>query len=96
MGYALMEQLMIEDGKVTSTNFGDYKIPTIQDIPELKTFVTEIPKGPGPYNSMAIGETSNIPVAAAVANAIEDAVGVRIKSLPITAEKVFEALRERD
>lgn len=95
LGYALMEQVMIEDGKVTTTNFGDYKIPTIQDIPELKTFVTEIPKGPGPYNSMAIGETSNIPVAAAVANAIEDAVGVRVKSLPITAEKVFEALRER-
>ncbi|MBI2985539.1 MAG: xanthine dehydrogenase family protein molybdopterin-binding subunit [Deltaproteobacteria bacterium] len=94
IGYALMEHLMIEDGKVATAHFGDYKIPTIQDIPPMKTVVTEIPKGPGPYNSMAIGETSNIPVAAAIANAVEDAVGVRIKDLPITAEKVFEALRK--
>ena len=92
MGYALMEQLMIEDGKVATANFGDYKIPTIRDIPPLKTSVTEVPKGPGPYNSMAIGETSNISVAAAIANAVHDAVGIRITSLPITSEKVFEAL----
>ena len=85
---------MIEDGKVATANFGDYKIPTIKDIPPLKTGVVQIPKGPGPYNSMAIGETSNIPVAAAIANAVEDAVGVRIKELPITAEKVFAALRK--
>ena len=94
MGYALMEHLIIEDGKVVTANFGDYKIPTIMDIPPLETSVTEIPKGPGPYNSMAIGETSNIPVAAAIANAVEDAVGVRIKDLPITSEKVFTALRK--
>ena len=94
IGYALMEQLMIDDGKVATTHFGDYKIPTIQDIPPMRTVVTEMPKGPGPYNSMAIGETSNIPVAAAIANAVEDAVGVRITELPITAEKVFQALRK--
>jgi len=93
IGYALMEHLIIEDGKVATTHFGDYKIPTIQDIPLMKTVVTETSKGPGPYNSMAIGETSNIPVAAAIANAVEDAVGVRIKDLPITSEKVFELLR---
>ena len=93
VGYALMEHLMLDDGKVTTANFGDYKIPTIQDIPALKTSVLETPKGPGPYNSMPIGETSNVPVAAAIANAVEDAVGVRIKSLPVTSEKVFEALR---
>jgi CO/xanthine dehydrogenase Mo-binding subunit len=93
VGYALMEQLMIADGKVVTANFGDYKIPTIQDIPKFKTSVTERPKGAGPYNSMPIGETSNIPAAAAIANAVEDAVGVRINSLPITPEKVLSALR---
>lgn len=93
LGYALMEHLAVDDGKVATAHFGEYKIPTIRDIPPLKTSVTEIPRGPGPYNSMPIGETSNIAVAAAIANAIHDAVGVRIKSLPITAEKVFEALR---
>ena len=95
MGYALMEHLLIEDGKVVTANFGDYKIPSIQDIPNLVTSVAERPRGPGPYNSMSIGEMVNIPVAAAVANAVEDAVGVRIKSLPITAEKVLDAIKEK-
>jgi CO/xanthine dehydrogenase Mo-binding subunit len=88
-----MEHLMISDGKVTTTHFGDYKIPTIKDIPAFKTLVMEKSKGAGPYNSMPIGETANIPAAAAIANAVEDAVGVRIHSLPITAEKVLAALR---
>jgi len=95
IGYALMEHLMISDGKVTTTHFGDYKIPTIMDIPPMKTSVKEWPKGAGPYNSMPIGETSNIAVAAAIANAVDDAVGVRITTLPITSEKVYEALRKR-
>jgi nicotinate dehydrogenase medium molybdopterin subunit len=92
IGYAIMEHLMINDGKVTTTNFGEYKIPTTKDIPPFKSSVTEQPKGAGPYNSMPIGETANIPAAAAIANAVEDACGVRIKSLPITAEKVYQAL----
>ncbi|HXG53198.1 MAG TPA: xanthine dehydrogenase family protein molybdopterin-binding subunit [candidate division Zixibacteria bacterium] len=92
VGYALMEQLLIQDGKVATTNFGEYKIPTIKDIPPFRSSVTQRPKGAGPYNSMPIGETANIPVAAAIANAVEDACGVRIKNLPITAEKVYEAL----
>jgi CO/xanthine dehydrogenase Mo-binding subunit len=92
IGYALMEQVVINDGKVGTTHFGEYKIPTIKDVPPFRSSVTEQPKGAGPYNSMPIGETANIPTAAAIANAIEDACGVRIKSLPITAEKVYEAL----
>jgi CO/xanthine dehydrogenase Mo-binding subunit len=92
IGYALMEQVIINDGKVATTNFGEYKIPTIKDVPAFKGSVTEQPHGEGPYNSMPIGETANIPTAAAIANAVEDACGVRITSLPITAEKVYEAL----
>jgi putative selenate reductase molybdopterin-binding subunit len=92
IGYALMEQVMINEGKVSTTNFGDYKIPTIKDVPPFKSSVSEQPRGAGPYNSMPIGETANIPTAAAIANAVEDACGVRIKSLPITAEKIYDAL----
>jgi CO/xanthine dehydrogenase Mo-binding subunit len=95
VGYALMEHLVVDGGKVVTAHFGDYKIPTIRDIPELKTVVKEAPTGPGPYHSMAIGETAIIPVAAAVANAVEDAVGIRIKSLPISAEDIFEALHRK-
>jgi len=92
IGYSLMEEVIINDGKVATTHFGEYKIPTIRDIPPFKSSVTEEPHGAGPYNSMPIGETANIPTAAAIANAVEDACGVRIKDLPITAEKVYEAL----
>ncbi len=96
MGQARMEEVAIDEGgKVTTANFGDYKIPTIQDIPALKTVVEQSNAGSGPYNSMSIGETAIMPTAAAIANALEDAVGVRIKSLPITAEKVLEALKSR-
>ncbi len=94
IGYAFMEHLIVEDGKVVTANFGDYKIPTIRDVPVLKTSVMETPQGPGPYNSSAIGETAIIPVAAAVANAVQDAVGVRIMTLPISAEKIFYALKK--
>ncbi len=92
IGYALMEQLIINDGKVATTNFGECKIPTIKDVPAFRSSVSEQPKGAGPYDSMPIGETANISTAAAIANAVEDACGVRIKTLPITAEKVYEAL----
>jgi carbon-monoxide dehydrogenase large subunit len=92
IGYALMEQVIINDGKVATANFGEYKIPTIADVPPFKSSVTEQPSGAGPYNSMPIGETANISTAAAIANAVEDACGVRITSLPITAEKIYDAL----
>jgi CO/xanthine dehydrogenase Mo-binding subunit len=96
MGQARMEEVAIDEGgKVATANLGDYKIPTTQDIPQLKTTVIQSNAGSGPYHSMSIGETAIMPTAAAIANAVEDAVGVRIKSLPITAEKVLEALKGR-
>lgn len=95
LGYALTEQMLFSDGKVTTAHFGEYKIPTISDIPKLHKTVLETPVGRGPYNSMSIGETAIITVAPAIANAVHDAVGVRIKSLPLTAEKVLAGLNER-
>jgi CO/xanthine dehydrogenase Mo-binding subunit len=80
---------------VLTTNFGENKIPSIQDIPDLKTVVREFPVGNGPYGGMSIGEPPVVPVAAAIANAVHDAVGVRIYDLPITAEKVLNALKGR-
>jgi len=93
LGYALMEEMKTEDGRVSTLSFGDYKIPTINDIPELVTVLLEPSAGPGPFNSKGIGENSNTPVAAAIANAVFDAIGVRITDLPITAEKVLAALK---
>jgi CO/xanthine dehydrogenase Mo-binding subunit len=95
VGYALMEQMMIDTGRVVTTNFGENKIPSIKDIPLLKTIVLEEPVGNGPYGAMSVGEPPLVPVAAAIANAVHDAVGVRIYDLPITAEKVLKALKSQ-
>jgi CO/xanthine dehydrogenase Mo-binding subunit len=95
IGYGLSEDLAVEDGKVTTVNFGDYKIPNIKDIPQLNTVVLASESGPGPYAARGIGENPLAPVAPAIANAVEDAVGVRIRDLPITAERVYRALEER-
>jgi len=95
IGYGLTEELGVDEGKVVSVNFGDYKIPNMKDIPELKTVVLESESGPGPYNAKGIGENPIGPAAPAIANAVEDAVGVRIRDLPITAEKVYRALADR-
>jgi len=96
LGYALTEEVLFDGGKITTSNFGEFKIPNITDIPPLKTDVMEnVPGGPGPYNSLAIGEVANTPTAAAVANAVADACGVRITDLPVTSEKVYKALRAR-
>ena len=94
IGYALMEELVIEDGRVTNLSLGDYKIPTFMDLPEVRTVLLEPGKGVGPYDTKAIGESPNGPIAAAIANAIADAVGVRIQSLPLTSEKVYRALKD--
>jgi CO/xanthine dehydrogenase Mo-binding subunit len=96
IGYALSEELVVDEGRVTSVSFGDYKIPNMRDIPVLHTVILTSESGPGPYNARGIGENPIAPVAPAIANAVADAVGVRIKDLPITAEKVYRALVETE
>jgi CO/xanthine dehydrogenase Mo-binding subunit len=95
IGYALMEELRVEDGRVTNLSFGDYKVPTMADIPPMQTVLVEAEEGVGPYNIKGIGETPIGPVAPAIANAIADAAGVRIRDLPITSEKVYQALKNK-
>lgn len=96
LGYALTEEVLFDGPRITTTHLGEFKIPNIMDIPPLRTHVMEnVPAGPGPYNSLAIGEVANVPTAAAVANAVADACGVRITDLPVTSEKVYRALKSR-
>jgi CO/xanthine dehydrogenase Mo-binding subunit len=96
MGQALIEQLSDREGDMTALNLGDYKLPTMADIPELTTVLLESKAGPTPYEGKSIGESSNVAPPAAIANAVYDAVGVRITDLPITAEKVYNALRAKE
>ena len=93
LGYAVMEEMVKDGPRVTTLNLGDYCVPCVKDLPPLQTVLVEDQTGPGPYNAKAIGEMSIVPTAPAIANAVEAAVGVRIADLPITAEKVYDALR---
>lgn len=94
-GFALMENLADEDGKILTNNLGEYKLPNIQDIPRHETLYVRDEEGPGPFQAKPIGEHGAIPTAAAIANAVYDAIGVQIMDLPITTEKVYSALQAK-
>lgn len=86
-----------ENGRLLNPNFTDYKIPTSLDVPdETVPIIVEVPQPDGPFGARGVGEHTMIPAAPMIANAVEDALGVRIKSMPITAEKVAMAALRRE
>jgi CO/xanthine dehydrogenase Mo-binding subunit len=95
VGYALMEEMVMEEGRVTTASLGEYKIPNVRDLMPLQTTLVHGDVGASPFQSKEIGESAISQVAPAIANAVYDAVGVRIMDLPITAEKIFRALQQR-
>jgi CO/xanthine dehydrogenase Mo-binding subunit len=94
VGQGIMEELIMDGGKITNNNLGDYKLPTIADIPVLKTVLVQSDGGVGPMNAKPIGEFANNGPPAAIANAIADAVGVRLFELPLAAEKIYHLLKD--
>lgn len=94
LGFALMEDNSLVDGKMMTSNLGEFKMATIADVPKLTTVLMQEATGPTPYQGKAIAEIPNVPTAAAIANAIHDAVGVRLYDLPLTSEKIYAALRK--
>ncbi len=95
LGYALSEELRIEDGRVLNPQFMEYALLTAADMPEIVIHLIETIDAAGPFGAKGLGESGVIPVAAAVANAVKDAVGVRLTELPMTPERVFRALAAR-
>ena len=95
LGYALTEQVLSEKGQNMNPNFRDYKILTAKDVVPIEAPVLETYDADGPFGAKGIGEPGCVPTAPAIANAIYDAVGVRIKDLPITPERVLAAIREK-
>ena len=93
LGYALTEEIAFDGGKVINPSFADYKIPITTDVPPIRSIIVEAYDETGPYGAKGLGEPGLVGVAPAIANAIFDAVGVRIKDLPITPEKVCDALK---
>ncbi len=94
VGYALQEEILADSGRVTTLSFADFKLPNVADLPSMETVLVASTGGTGPYRVKAIGEAPLLGVAPAIANAIRDATGVRMKSLPITAERMLAALRD--
>jgi xanthine dehydrogenase molybdenum-binding subunit len=83
IGYALYEELVLEQGRVVNASFADYHVPTALETPVVKAVFVENPDPAGPFGAKGIGETACIPTAAAIANAVYDATGRRVKKLPI-------------
>jgi CO/xanthine dehydrogenase Mo-binding subunit len=94
LGFALTEEIVLEDGKTLNPNFADYKMFTSADMPQIKPLIVEIPEPLGAFGTRGIGEATTIPTAGAVANAVYDATGVRIKKLPLSPERVLWAINQ--
>jgi len=96
IGYALWEDLAKKDGRPRSSSSADYHMPTSLDIPEMELMFIEDAPGSTPYGGKGIGEVPILPVAAAIANALASATGVRITDLPLTPEKVWRAINKKE
>jgi CO/xanthine dehydrogenase Mo-binding subunit len=92
-GWGLYEDVVYEKGVIRTTGLADYKLMTSCDMPKVEIILVETHDPIGPYGAKGVGEPTLIPMAPAIANGVKDAVGVRVRDLPISAEKVFLALR---
>ncbi|MHB1407097.1 MAG: xanthine dehydrogenase family protein molybdopterin-binding subunit [Desulfitobacteriaceae bacterium] len=95
LGYALTEEMKVHEGKVVNSNFLDYRILTTMDVPEVEGIIIETNDPEGPFGAKGIGEPCLIPTAAAVANAVYAATGVRIRELPIKPAKILQGLKDQ-
>jgi CO/xanthine dehydrogenase Mo-binding subunit len=92
-GSAVMEDLIEEDGQVWAANLGELKLPCAADVPKLTTVLIEGGDGLGEANVKSIGELTNVAVPAAIANAVANAVGIRVRNLPLSAEQVWRGIQ---
>jgi CO/xanthine dehydrogenase Mo-binding subunit len=96
LGLSLFEEMVFDEGQLVNGSLLDYQVASIKDMPEfVRPVVVEVPHESGPFGAKGAGETGALTVAPAIANAIEDAVGVRIRDLPITPERILRALSEK-
>jgi CO/xanthine dehydrogenase Mo-binding subunit len=97
LGLTLFEEMIYEEGQLINGSLLDYQVASFKDLPDsFRPIIVQVPHETGPFGAKGVGETGTLTVSAAIANAIEDAVGVRIRDLPITPEKILRALAEKD
>jgi CO/xanthine dehydrogenase Mo-binding subunit len=95
LGFTLMEEMLFDGGQVGNASLADYKIPGIRDIPPMQSALVAAEQGSGPFGAKGLGESGTFGVSPAIANAVDDAVGVRLTRMPLTAEAVLRALRAK-
>jgi CO/xanthine dehydrogenase Mo-binding subunit len=96
LGFSMFEKMHIDGGQVTNASLADYKIPGIHDVPPvMENEAVDTYQSSGPFGAKGVGELATFGLSPAIANAIDDAVGVRLTELPLTAEAVFRALRAK-
>jgi CO/xanthine dehydrogenase Mo-binding subunit len=92
-GHALFEEIVYADGQIMNADPFQYRLPVLKDLPALmQTSVLVAGDGPGPFGSKGMSQTTIVTAAPAIGNAIYDAIGARVRSLPITPEKILAAL----
>jgi CO/xanthine dehydrogenase Mo-binding subunit len=98
LGFALLEDTQFDpvSGEVLNPNFSDYKTLTALDMPPVEMMIADTFEPTGPFGAKGVGEGATNPVAAAVATAVYNAVGIRMRELPMSCEKILRALKERD
>src|SRR5665213_1491628 len=97
LGFSMFEKMHIDGGQVTNASLADYKIPGIHDVPlVMENETVETVQENGPFGAKGVGELATFGLSPAIANAIDDAIGVRLTELPLNAEAVFRALRAKD
>jgi CO/xanthine dehydrogenase Mo-binding subunit len=96
LGYALTEEVAIENGYIQNLSLRDYLIPTSLDVPDIKPIILEVENKFGPYGAKGIGEMPNLPATPAILNAIANACGGRVRDLPADPEKVYWAIKEAE
>lgn len=96
MGYALMEEIISDKGRVRTDSLNTYTMPTAADTPRVHALVVEDPEATGPFGAKGLGEPTLIPTAAAIANAVYNAVGVRVDRLPISPERLLAAIKAKN
>ncbi len=96
LGFTMFEKVHLDGGQVTNASLADYKIPGIHDVPPMENEAVDTYQSNGPFGAKGVGELATFGVSPAIANAIDDAVGVRLTELPLNAEAVLRALRAKD
>ncbi len=95
LGYGLFEEMVWDGGRLANPSFMDYKIPGAADVPlNIDAIIIENPESTHPFGAKGVGEPPIVGIAPAIANAVKDAIGVRVRRLPITPERVLRGIVE--